>query len=570
MPIPEPIDKPAMIILHNHLGYAAHAKKIVLIEHEAPLHQLSFTVFHAGTGAPVFRGETVQRESSWPRRFYSAMDFSALTGAGEYFLSVDGSAAPLVSASFQIAEQLYDSQIVSDLVHYFKSQRCTGIFDAADRNCPKFGSNERVDVHGGWYDASGDASKYLSHMSYTNFMNPQQIPQVVWNLVDGRSRMPAQSVWLDERMVDEALHGADFLLRMHDPAGYFYTTVFDRWSKDVTQREICSYTTQQGHKFDTYQAGFRQGGGSAIAALARASGLPRDGQFRRAAYLNAAETAFTHLEQHNLSYLDDGVENIIDDYCALLAATELFNATRRAQYATAAQQRAARLIARQHADGWFWANDEKTRSYFHAAEAGLPYLALMRFMEVMPPSALVEAARSAVQAGFRYEIGITLAHAANPFSYPRQFVQMPGKPGRAQFFIPHDNESGYWWQGENARLASLASAALCAATHLEHDAALCAELHNYAQSCLNWIFGFNPYDVCMMQGHGHHNPRYEPGFRNAPGGVCNGITSGQDNEDDIDFKHPADTVPTHSWRWTEQWIPHGAWLFHALARLQTS
>ena len=557
-----------MKILHNHLGYQCSAKKIALIQHNAPLPGKSFTLYHAETRKPVLHGHLRERSTQWRDWQYWEADFSAVQTAGSYFLALNAIAPPLVTAPFDITANLYDSQIVSNLVHYLKSQRCTGIFDLADSRCPKFGSNDRIDVHGGWYDASGDASKYLSHMSYTNFMNPQQIPQVVWNLIDGRARMPAQSVWLDERMVDEAAHGADFLVRMLDPAGYFYMTVFDRWSKDVNQREICSYTTQQGHKFDTYQAGYRQGGGIAIAALARAAGLPRDGEYPRSTYLTTAETAFAHLEQHNLSYLDDGIENIIDDYCALLAATELFSATQNPAYAIAAEYRANRLIQRQDNAGWFWADDAKTRSYFHAAEAGLPYIALMRFMDVLPDSALFVACRAGVRLGLKHDIEITSTCQTNPFHYPRQYVQMPGKPGRAQFFIPHDNESGYWWQGENARIASLASAALSAADYFANDTQFCAELNQYALDNLNWIFGFNPFDICMMQGHGRNNPRYEKGFQNAPGGVCNGITSGLENEEDIDFLNPADSIPTHSWRWTEQWIPHGAWLFHALAKLQ--
>ena len=70
----------------------------------------------------------------------------------------------------------------------------------------------------------------------------------------------------------------------------------------------------------------------------------------------------------------------------------------------------------------------------------------------------------------------------------------------------------------------------------------------------------------MLQGWGQNPPRYEPGFWNAPGGVCNGITSGLDDENDIDFRKPEETEPAHSWRWTEQWIPHAAWLFCALAQ----
>jgi hypothetical protein len=555
-------------ILHNHLGYFTHGAKRALVQSNTPLKADKFSIYDANTREPVFHGELstqgpVARWRDW--KFWEA-DFSALKVPGKYFLAIDGISPALTTSAFGISDRLYDGQYISDLLHYFKSQRCTGLYDNADRSRPKFGSQERRDVHGGWFDASGDVSKYLSHLSYANFMNPQQIPQVVWNLIDGRHRLPQQSVWLDERMVDEALHGADFLMRAHDPAGYFYMTIFDRWTKDIAQRDICSYATQKGLKADTYQAGYRQGGGIAIAALARASTLPRDGEYARAEYLTAAERGFAHLEANNLSYLDDGRENIIDDYCALMAAVELFAATSKDIYADAAARRALRLTARQSEEGWFWADDAKTRSYFHAAEAGLPYVALLRFAEVLENLPSSATALAAVKHGLAGEIRLTREGDANPFRYPRQHVVMPGKPARIQFFIPHENESGYWWQGENARLASLASAANWAA-HVFQDDQAAAIFASYARDVLDWIFGFNPFDACMMQGLGRNNPRYEVGFFNAPGGVCNGITSGLKDEEDIDFISPEDTLIDHSWRWNEQWIPHGSWLFHALSHM---
>ena len=83
---------------------------------------------------------------------------------------------------------------------------------------------------------------------------------------------------------------------------------------------------------------------------------------------------------------------------------------------------------------------------------------------------------------------------------------------------------------------------------------------------VGWILGRNPFDVCMLQGHGRNNPPYHPGFHNAPGGVCNGVTSGFDDEADIDFRPmPWAVDKEHSWRWGEQWMPHAAWLMHALA-----
>ena len=557
-----------MKILLNHLGFELKGHKVALIEAPADLAARRFSVYQSETRELAFTGELTVAggvdqwgAGAW---HYWAADFTALNTAGEYFLVLDEVSPPLVSASFTLAEKLFSELILSDIVHYIKGQRCTGLYDLADRSRPKWGSDERRDVHGGWYDASGDCSKYLSHLSFANFMNPQQTPQVVWNLLDGLAQLPPQSKWFNERMVDEALHGADYLLRMQDPAGYFYMTVFDQWSKDENRRDICAYKTQKGEKFDTYQAAYRQGGGMAIAALARASLLGRDGEFSRADYLLAAQKGFAHLEQHNLSYLDDGAENIIDDYCALLAACELLAVTGEAVYADAAARRALSLLGRQTAEGWFTADAAGERSYFHAAEAGLPYIALMRLIEVVPASPLAGRIREALRLAYAFELKITFASVNNPFAYPRQYIKQPGSAGREQFFIPHDNGTGYWWQGENARLGSVAAAASRAQGLFAGEAELVAQLAKYEQSALDWVLGANPFDACMLQGWGRNNPRYETGFYNAPGGVCNGITSGLENEHDIDFKKSEIATMANSWRWTEQWMPHGAWLFLAL------
>ncbi len=66
-----------------------------------------------------------------------------------------------------------------------------------------------------------------------------------------------------------------------------------------------------------YETSFRSGGGIAIAALAKASTYPISGEFTSADYLKAAEDGFAFLEKNNLQYINDGKENIVDDYCAL-------------------------------------------------------------------------------------------------------------------------------------------------------------------------------------------------------------------------------------------------------------
>jgi hypothetical protein len=317
----------------------------------------------------------------------------------------------------------------------------------------------------------------------------------------------------------------------------------------------------------SYRAGFRQGGGMAVAALARAATLPASGAFPSAAYLEAARTGFAHLLAHNVEYLADGRENVIDDYCALLAATELYRATNGADYLAAARHRRESLVGRlardERFDGFWRAGDTSGRPFFHASDAGLPVVSLLRYAEAEPVQALRDEALAAVGVSLRFELRIT-NEVANPFGYARQYVVDSGGGTRSAFFFPHRNESGYWWQGENARLASLAAAALLGRRHTPAD--LGSRLETYAADQLNWIFGLNPFDACMQHGKGRHNPDYMPDWPNAPGGVCNGITSGFDDEHDIALlPAPHDQDPAQNWRWSEQWLPHGAWLLLALA-----
>ena len=553
-------------IATNQVGYEAAGPKFAVLALGDGPDFSALRLCDAAAGEVVFEtapGE-VSGVDSWKTQRWQAAEFSAFTGTGRFLLeALDASGARLVSEPFEIAEQLYAARFPSALLGYFQSQRTQEPYLGADRAIAFIGNkrNARVDVHGGWYDASGDVSKYLSHLSYANFMNPQQTPLVVWALAKA-AVCPHIDAGLHAAFRAEALWGADFLIRMCDPAGMFYMTVFDRWSGDTAQREICSYSTQKGHKHDTWEAGYRQGGGMAIAALARAARLKQDGEFTAADYLATAERAFAHLETHNLEYLDNGEENIIDDYCALLAATELSRSTHKPEYLVKAGERAASLLDRLSGghgyDGW-WRADNGTRPFFHASDEGLPIAALVDYLAIAP-----EADRARVSTALarvvRHLAGIT-AEVANPFAYPRQLVKRSDGEIGTQFFYPHGNDSGYWWQGENARLGSLAYALRRAMPHVDAEAAELARIQS--QRALDWILGLNPYHASMLQGFGRNWAIYGPAkFPNADGGICNGITSSLSDETDIGFCETED--PFQSWRWSEQWLPHAAWFLLAM------
>jgi hypothetical protein len=538
-------------ILVPHLGYGAGAAKAVIAV--VPDGSLTAELVGPASTTPLAPGP-IERVPGWTGGPYSRIPLPDVLEPGTYAVRVVAGGQELMSEPFVIASERLQRQTMSDVLAYFTAMRSSGEIDRKDRAARLWGddSGTTVDARGGWLDASGDTSKFLSHLTYTSTMSPQQIPLCAWAMAAARDQLgPALSKVLGARLRDEALWGADFLLRFRSPEGYFYTGIFDALTKRLEERVITA-PLQDCVRTSRYQAAYRHGGGLAIAALARASMFDDDGDHSRAEYLTAAREGFAHLEKHNVEYLFDGTESIVDDYTALLAATELVAAGE----TDGPLEAARRYVA--DTPGWFRA-DALGRPFFHAAEPGLPILALLRFAEILPRTPEAEPARrTAVQA--MHDILERTASVPNPFGYPRTLVQPSDGGPREAFFFPHANETGYWWQGENAAIASLAAAAnACAQAGGDSR-----ELMAFADDQLAWITGRNPFDTSMLHGRGRNNADYSSDFPNLPGGIVNGITSGWTDENDIAFL-PDDAPEGDSWRWAEQWIPHTGWFLLAVA-----
>jgi Glycosyl hydrolase family 9 len=616
---------PRIIVAHLGYGLAAAKAVIAVLPDGRPPRRVELAG-PEGTGTVRLPAAgPVQAVPGWSTGPFARVDLPDGLAPGTYVVRLlDGSGRACASEPFEIAADRLQRQTMSDVLAYFKAVRSSGEIDRKDRHARLWGDSggREVDASGGWLDASGDTSKFLSHLTYTRTMSPQQTPLCAWAMAAARDEIaalhPALSRSLGARLRDEALWGADFLMRFRAPEGYFYTGVFDALTKRLDERVVTA-PLADCVRTDRYQAAYRQGGGLAIAALARAAGLGDHGDFTSPQYLAAAEQGFTHLEAHNLDYLDDGTESVVDDYTALLAASELAAAhagsttrpsadesptaapsagtptgpptkpgdpdtsavadgpssadgTRersamRKLVVEAARRRARGLVARYvrpaaGGPGWF-RGDEEGRPFFHAAEPGLPVLALARFATVLPDAP--EAGRAGALAVEAMLDTLTRTGSApNPFGYPRQRVQPAGATARDAFFFPHANETGYWWQGENAGIASLAAAACACARLAGVSDADRARLLAFADDQLAWITGRNPFDVSMLQGRGRHNTDYSSDFPNLPGGIVNGITSGWTDEDDIAFL-PPQAPEGESWRWAEQWIPHTGWFLLAVA-----
>lgn len=567
------------ILLVNHTGYSLAGEKKVVLQTQAMDVPASFQVVDP-RGNVVFentfaKGGAVDR---WHTGNAYAGTFTGLKKAGSFQVRTFLDGRTVTSPFFVIEKNDAIQKNLALLLDGFVSQHPIKIYDDRDRNIPFIGGRKgTVDVHGGWSDASGDVGKHLSHLSFAIYMNPQQAPFVVWSLLESNRRLAragANDGSLLRRMRREAAYGADFLVRLQDPAGYFYISIFDGdWSRDPAKRFIGTSRNGTVDAAAGYHAAMREGGGVAIAALARASSEGLKGGYSRETYLKTAEKGFAHLQAHNLEYAYDGKENIIDDYCALLASTELFIATKKAAYFEYARGRAQNLVARLSADeqykGWWRADDSGVRPYFHAVEAGFPIVVMCRFLDIEKQDPMRQKVIAALRASADFELGVTDG-VNNPFGYARQYIKAVNEAAkRPAFFMPHKNETGYWWQGENARLASLASALSMAMPYLSE--AQKPRARRYAADQLDWILGLNPFDMCMLDGAGRNNPEYhETGADlNYRGGVCNGITGGDDESDIAYMPPPYDKDLNNRWRWAEQWLPHSSWLMLALAASMT-
>ncbi|HMC84210.1 MAG TPA: hypothetical protein VKI61_01735, partial [Chitinophagaceae bacterium] len=138
------------------------------------------------------------------------------------------------------------------------------------------------------------------------------------------------------------------------------------------------------------------------------------------------------------------------------------------------------------------------------------------------------------------------------------------------FFIPHENESGWWWQGEDARLGSLAAAMLVGGRLVypsNNAMGVKPEIAQYSSNLVSWILGSNPYNMCMMWGYGKNNVPYMAamyGHGSGRGGISNGISGKIGNGSGIDFKMEDNG---NEWRWSEQWIPHSGWFLQAVTAM---
>ncbi|WP_262315645.1 glycoside hydrolase family 9 protein [Lacticaseibacillus parakribbianus] len=574
-----------MKILINQIGYTATAPKVAVVQAASPLAAGAFTLEDAA-GRTVYTATLtpVGRVANWHTGYYATADFSTFTGRGRFTLTIGDHH----SHRFTIDDGAMDLRLTSALAYWFKGQRADGEWAASDHHAefagPRVGP---VDVAGGWFDASGDVGVYLSHQSHTSWYNPQQMAfaaYAFYQLSEQLAGADQNYTAVRRRILAEAAYGADSVMRRYVPGRSFLKAV-TRQDALATVSEARRVTYELHHSSAqfgaaatadqepvtdlNYEASFRSGGGTAIAALAIAGRHYYPGTANpAAAYIQTAKNAFAYLKAHNAEVTNDGQFNLVDAYCALLAAVELYKTTAEYGYLRDARSFAQQILdSRADFAGYRWLSVAPDMPFFHPSDEGLPIVALVLYAGIENQPVAKAAALTGASELMATALRLTAA-VNNPFAYPRELTKCrPEEPVVPQFFFPHHTAATPWWQGENARLASLACAAYAVAGTSD-DPKFGDQLVAFAQAQLDWLAGRNPYDASMIEGFGRNHVQYHFGerldFLNAPGGIINGITSGLDDEGDIALiRGPQDGIDDN-WRWAEQWLPHVAWTLLAL------
>ena len=221
------------IFFINQAGFDSRGPKQAIIQTEDPLPaSTAFTIIDSASGKAIFSGVLkgpFQIDDWTPGKWYYQADFSSLKKAGKYQVYIIANNKRHNSCAFLIGENDLKRKMVSAIIHYYHRQRANTPEEwKTDEHLKLFGSDQTVDMRGGWCDASGDVSKYFSHLAYANFMSPQQTPLVTWSMISADEAIPVLLIkWkLKDSLENEALWGADYMMRALAKDDFFYMIVF--------------------------------------------------------------------------------------------------------------------------------------------------------------------------------------------------------------------------------------------------------------------------------------------------------------------------------------------------------
>ncbi len=584
---------PPFTVLVNQVGYIpADQGKTFLVQGSIPIPAGSWELVDASTRGVAIQGDLSAQPDLW-KWHYARGNFSSVQAPGTYYIKVHlANHGEVRSPVFRIGTDVLDVTF-QRAYEFFYYQRCgcsvtdnvvPGYYGhkICHRDDATYPNGTFRETWGAWHDA-GDYNKYNAYTPLSDYALGRAFltnPSFFTTHMSGYPNSTGCTYHsnLVPDIVEEAMWGADFLVRMTLDNGSLYYCVgsndfhghYGFWGPPGSETDNDPATSFDNRKL-WYDLADHRTAMLAGAALAQLSGiLTNNGWFPSNAtnYLLTAQKLYT-TNQYYGGNPANGICN--DSWEALLAACALYRVTGNAQYLD-------------HANV---VGDLLTTAYstnlISAAQCGVD----------QPITAIVEWTNVNESVSVRQRVVDMLERRWNIFWYPATFMHDPannfnilqenatanpdinvaGVTSNISYFLYRPD---IWNVGHNSYYLNAAEAAL-----LAYNLTADWKYVNFALRMFDWVLGRNPFGICLMESVGTFNTPYyhnrlcwQPGnWRGAvPGAVANGIAREHSLGPSFDYPYYDLTPSTMefggaSYETNEPWLPHNCYYLLAAANL---
>jgi peptidoglycan/xylan/chitin deacetylase (PgdA/CDA1 family) len=216
----------------NQLGYMPSSVKVAVFISQEELKTDDFQVKEQKTGRILFTGKGIAANAGrWGMKTAFRLNFSGLKTPGEYYIECNNAKSP----SFRINAGVYEGS-ADFILNYMRQQRC-GYNPYIDTLCHQHDgfivdhptrNNEKIDVTGGWHDAS-DCLQYLPTSA-----------NAVFQMLFAWQQTPDKTIFKDEYdalgkkgangipdILDEIRWGLEWMLKMNPEPGVMFNQIAD-------------------------------------------------------------------------------------------------------------------------------------------------------------------------------------------------------------------------------------------------------------------------------------------------------------------------------------------------------
>jgi len=561
-------------VLVNQVGYEVDSAKRLLVQSDANIDLREFQIVAVYDETPVFSGklEYLGEVKEWGLHYWEG-NFDNLRLKGTYVAIVKYSNELAISPPFKVRENIL-RETINLAARFFFYQRCgmevPGLHKPCHTDDGFLEHGGRVDVTGGWHDA-GDYNKYNGYTPLATYALVYTFERV--SARDLSKRVPLSR--LKQRdLLDEALWGAKFLLKMQTEDGWLYGRVWSGYSY-WGPPELESMPRVVMGRADISAGGFT------VAAFAKLSKLLRYYQREVASLLERrALLAWSWYASEARDVISRPQYSLSDAYrlapmvIAALALKEIGH--------DESLKLANSIVAKTIDSAQCYKGEKEYDKWFDPfvpvppifiVDMGLLPATLLLY-SIDSKANLKEEARQ-LASGYIYNYLCKLVE--NPLGIPKFYVSYKGMR-RIVWFLPGDY-FGNWHVGPNSYYLSIAWSFLLAAK-VFNDRGLTVK----AIKIFDWILGVNPFGICMLEGAGTYNlPEYHHRYGGIPGnergavpgvipnGICrepievNGKKTEGEDKPFIDLEFRGGGIAKYETN--EPWLPHNAYYLLALSEL---